>query len=437
MLVSGEEPMPDKSRPSELLDWKMRAQKAAGALFLAVEHEQRVHLGGIETDPIKIWSKLETVHLNKRPGTRFNAYDDLFSIRKQPEESLQSLMNRVDEAMRKIVNLRPKNFTLEKLDEELTCMSLIRSLPEEYNNFTSSLLLLDSLDKTKLQTAFVTEETNRSRRADPLSSNTSRALQTSAQGKSLRPRPDYSNYKCDYCGRTGHTSRRCYKRMDTLIKDSEASTSANTASSSAASSSEHFAGNASLHSDSSPCPTPRISAHADSLWCADTGATSHMTPHRHWFRNYKSLRVPVRLANNTIVYSAGMGSVVFVPEIDGQRKHSVEFTSVLHVPELSNNLLSVLYLTRIKSFTVVILENVINFIRHGSILFSATVNASNCAYLEGSTISVPSPVTNSALISSTLPTDTSLWHRRLCHHHYSGIDRILKQQLVEAGMQMD
>src|SRR3981189_656743 len=312
MLVSGEEPMPDKSRPSELLDWKMRAPKAAGALFLAVEHEQRVHLGGIETDPIKIWSKLETVHLNKRPGTRFNAYDDLFSIRKQPEESLQSLMNRVDEAMRKIVNLRPKNFTLEKLDEELACMSLIRSLPEEYNNFTSSLLLLDSLDKTKLQTAFVTEETNRSRRADPWSSNTSGALQTSAQGKYQRPRPNYSDYKCDYCGRNGHTSRRCYKRMDTLIKDSEASTSANTASSSGVSTtSEQFAGNASLTSDSSPCPTSRISTHADSLWCADTGATSHMTPHRHWLRNYTALRVPVHLANNNSVYSAGARSGVF------------------------------------------------------------------------------------------------------------------------------
>src|SRR3981189_1541033 len=100
--------------------------------------------------------------------------------------------------------------------------------------------------------------------------------------------------------------------MDTLIKDSEASTSANTDSSSASngsSTSQQFAGNASLSSDSSPCSTPHISAHADSLWCTDTGATSHMTPHRHWLRNYKALRVPVCLANSTIVYSAGIGSV--------------------------------------------------------------------------------------------------------------------------------
>src|SRR3981189_1952248 len=86
----------------------------------------------------------------------------------------------------------------------------------------------------------------------------------------------------------------------------------------------------------------------------------------------------------------------------------MQFTNVLHVPDLQNNLLSVLYLTQYKQFSVVILETVMNFLRSGSVLFTAAVNASNCAYLEGSTIPIPSPVTNSALISSTLPLDTSL-----------------------------
>lgn len=44
-------------------------------------------------------------------------------------------------------------------------------------------------------------------------------------------------------------------------------------------------------------------------WIVDTGATSHMTPHRHWFNQYKPHKVPVRLANDCIVYSAGIGTV--------------------------------------------------------------------------------------------------------------------------------
>ena len=156
-----------------------------------------------------------------------------------------------------------------------------------------------------------------------------------------------------------------------------------------------------------------------------------MTPHRHWLRNYKPHRVPVRLADNNIVYSAGVGSVVFAPEeAEGRKLRPVEFSNVLHVPQLRNNLLSVLYLTRHKAFSVVILETVMSFLRDGVVLFCAAVNASNCAYLEGSTIPFSPPCLISALSTSTLPLDTTLWHRRLCHHHFGGIERILKQNLV-------
>jgi len=125
-----------------------------------------------------------------------------------------------------------------------------------------------------------------------------------------------------------------------------------------------------------------------------------------------------------------MGSILFVPEAEGRKGQAVEFSRVLHVPQLRNNLLSVLYLTRHKQFSVVILETVMNFVRAGSVLFTAAVNASNCAYLEGSTVPGSTPCLDSALSSSTLPLDTTLWHRRLCHHHYGGIEHILKQKLV-------
>jgi len=55
----------------------------------------------------------------------------------------------------------------------------------------------------------------------------------------------------------------------------------------------------------------------------DTGATAHMTPHRHWLRNYSALRVPVKLANGEIVYSEGVGSLRFKPLVDGVWMRSV------------------------------------------------------------------------------------------------------------------
>jgi len=79
------------------------------------------------------------VHLQKRPGNRFNAYDDLFSIRKEEEESLQTLINRVETAMSTIRKLRPSDFTLEKLNEELA---------SEHSQRTMAVLYPLSFSKT-------------------------------------------------------------------------------------------------------------------------------------------------------------------------------------------------------------------------------------------------------------------------------------------------
>ena len=82
------------------------------------------------------------------------------------------------------------------------------------------------------------------------------------------------------------------------------------------------AGNASVnHISSSPLQT-----NANFDWNADSGATSHMTPHAHWIRNYRPFWTPICLANDLIVYSAGIGSVVFVPVIGGKERRAVEFT---------------------------------------------------------------------------------------------------------------
>ena len=72
---------PDKPTAEELRaedKWEDKQMKAAGELFLNVLPDQRTHFAGLEDDPVAMWAALEKVHLQKRPGARFNAYDDLF-----------------------------------------------------------------------------------------------------------------------------------------------------------------------------------------------------------------------------------------------------------------------------------------------------------------------------------------------------------------------
>lgn len=134
------------------------AEKAANELYLLVSPSQKVHFQGISNDPCAMWKKLESIYLQKHPGAQFNAYDALFSIKKAPDESLSALMARVDSQMEQIQNLCPVGFTLEDMDKELICMTLICALPEEYLSFALSLQLMGKFEKEKLQEAFVTEE---------------------------------------------------------------------------------------------------------------------------------------------------------------------------------------------------------------------------------------------------------------------------------------
>src|SRR2546422_4624991 len=98
-----------------------------------VEQDQRVHFGTTRDDPVVMRKALKDIHLQKRPGTRFNAYDELFSIRKAEDESLQSLINRVEDCSKRIKDLCPDSFDLKALDDELASMCLIRALPDKYS----------------------------------------------------------------------------------------------------------------------------------------------------------------------------------------------------------------------------------------------------------------------------------------------------------------
>lgn len=250
------------------------------------------------------------------------------------------MATRIDQAMLDIKNIRPPKFTIDDLDSELCAMSMIRALPAEYATLRSTLLLHDKLDKDIIREAFQTEEINR--RSDPAS------LAALA-----------ANSTCFFCSKPGHLQVDCglYKSAKAQASSSQSSGSKKqwrgarkakegTVSSTAGANITESAGNASLCScdPSDPlCPLVH-DAHCD--WTADTGATAHMTPHRHWLRDYKPHRVPIKLADRTVVYSVGIGSVVFVPVVNGRKTRTMQFSNVLHVPDLQNNLLAVLYLTR-------------------------------------------------------------------------------------------
>src|ERR1700733_4395478 len=66
-------------------------------------------------------------------------------------------------------------------------------------------------------------------------------------------------------------------------------------------------------------------------------------------------------------------------------------------------------------------------------MFTAHITNDNVGYLDGKTIENR---TENVHQTSTLPLDLALWHRRLCHHNYNDVKRLLKEDLV-VGMTLD
>ena len=74
-MLASHGPLLPSDKAEEQKDWRKRRDKAAGELFLAVSPEERAHFGGEQDDPVKMWKVLETAHVKRRPGARFNAYN--------------------------------------------------------------------------------------------------------------------------------------------------------------------------------------------------------------------------------------------------------------------------------------------------------------------------------------------------------------------------
>ncbi|KZT17990.1 hypothetical protein NEOLEDRAFT_1184691 [Neolentinus lepideus HHB14362 ss-1] len=306
-----------------------------------------------------MWLKLKEVHVQQKPGMRFNTYDVLseasifhsqhdvlLGLRKLEGESLASLMARADKAMQDICALHPRDFTIDSLDNDLASMALICALPAEYNNFVSSLLLLDSLDLSKLQSAFQNEESQRvAQGVDASPSLAMAASSSSSQGVC-----------CSFCNWEGHTEASC-KFKENAAKTQKAKTAdrhqerrggkkkaqnAQEVSEDVEASANIavYAGKASVALSASD-RSSWLSSLAAANWNTNTGATSHMTPHQHWFASYLLHIIPVRLANDTIIYTAGMGSVMFEPVLGGSKAPVVVLHDVLHVPQLGSNLLAI------------------------------------------------------------------------------------------------
>ena len=208
--------------------WEIKAEKACGALKTAISHELRVLIRDCEDDPLLIQDTLKASFVQQRTAPRFNAYHTLLSTQLDASESLDTLINKVDEQIRVIKLLSPSSFTLDNLYDELAFMAIIRALPHSFDDVVRTISVLDKFDKQSVIQLL--------RNMDQTHSNlsgTSSAFAASSALPRLRSKAPYkpqstsstsstSNSStsaaghhpiCEFCTTPGHVEAKCFLKQ--------------------------------------------------------------------------------------------------------------------------------------------------------------------------------------------------------------------------------
>jgi gag-polypeptide of LTR copia-type len=221
-LVHDLEPRP-ASNATKQQEWDNKQMKAAGVIEQSLDESNASHCEGLFGDATAMWKKLEQIHNAKTPGTRFNAMHSLFSIRKEEDETLESLMTRTKAAMQRVKTLRPTipgAYTLEMLDNELVIATLLQALPDTFNHVTSSLYIQSELDLEMVERSFRSEDVHRKQQAasDPVSAL--RAFTPHHTRSSSVPNPPRQNSNnrpwCEHCQSNTHWESRCWHKNPSL-----------------------------------------------------------------------------------------------------------------------------------------------------------------------------------------------------------------------------
>ena len=155
---------------------------------------------------------------------------------------------------------------------------------------------------------------------------------------------------CYYCKEPGHTKRYCRKlqsrnQRTQSITTNVAAISSTSSQKTVTISADEYAQYQDLLKESTPVatitePGKTCLVSSTNKWVIDSGATDHMTGNSQIFCNFQSHKVPspVTIADGTTHHVDGSGTV--------KPTSSITLSSVLSLPSLTFNLISVSKLTR-------------------------------------------------------------------------------------------
>ena len=355
-------------------------RQAAGLIRHAAGIAHREITQAANATAATMFDALEALYAKKSGGARFDAWTVLLAIQKLETETFPNLVKRIDAAAFRLDSLRPAGWTLAKEINEIKTFVMLNAIPQTHLLYGSLIAQPDTLTYDNVKAVFL------------MYKSPATGISEAASFAGARP-------TCLFCKNSGHTVEVCnnmryYQRIyleERAKRAAQGNTSrgnrghgnrggqggysnsprhqANAAQVIEAfpepSLTAEYTGNASLLSPDSP-------ASADTHWVADTGASCHMTSHREWLTGFSESEVIVELADGSVIYGTGRGTISFIPYINGYATRPIVLQNVLYVPSLRNNLFSIFHFTVSTQATAEVSGAQMAFHRNGTIILTAT-----------------------------------------------------------------
>jgi Reverse transcriptase (RNA-dependent DNA polymerase)/Pol polyprotein, beta-barrel domain/gag-polypeptide of LTR copia-type/GAG-pre-integrase domain len=437
-------------------DWITRNREARQQITLTLEDDPL--LGVMHLDnAAAIWEALCT----RYEGTGVQAISYLMSkIWREQFNDTSDLQTQINELRASALKLKNLGFDLP---DNILAIAILLSLPPSYANLQTSIGVAgdDKLSSHKVTTLILAEQQRRRETGE--AAFRARAVKSNG-GKDAKDGKKYK--KCTNCKRLGHTVERCYSKgggmegqgppkrddkRDDKAKVAETSNQSNTTDSKPIA---LFMASVDDDDNGSESDDEHVELHvANRLvkpkyrqgWIVDSGASMHMSSHRDWFTTYREIHPPRRvwLGDHRYIEAVGEGRIMVEMAVGNGRTISGVFQSVLHVPDLNGNLLSVRQLGRSGCSTQFTANECIIRNSENEVVGLAPIDG-NLYTLQVSVyaeervcISTVNTSSQYGLAIGSLSSRASIeiWHRRLGHIHYDSIRHMVNKDLVR-GMEI-
>ena len=438
-VLSGEEVVtkePENKNIEDYVKWQGRVQYIAGLILGSTSPTAKVHLSSKLDGPV-MWKELKAAYEQHTSAGRFNALEALIQT-KQDNLSLSQLLGVVNLRLSHFISAQPEDYNHKKFLEELFCWVLIRALGPQHSDLRLSLIKEDKITKKKCIDQVTSVEEGLT--GDKSVNNAFYASPSSSTAQV----PPINGTPCVWCmskGRTNvaatHSLQTCsgfgasleHNKRNQSQPGNKSKPTVKQHAKQAVETVTEFAGTASSS-------IPANSTSSDDFWVSDSGATSHMTSHKHWIHDLKPMKVPIRLGDHSIIYSEGVGKVWFEPLLAGHPAPVLCLSAVLYVPRLKSNLLSIPFLTTQRDYEVLFKGHSISFMHTGQLMFQATINSSRIAKVLGRTLPAIS-VPQSAMTAALAAQDLQLWHKRFMHRNVRSVTAAIKNSVLGAHLTSD